>query len=417
MTREMGDDVRRLVDRFDHHDPAYAVEGAPAAIFDEIRSGCPVKHTDAWGGYWVVTRYDDVATVAKDPATFSNRRSVTIPPSLPDDAPMPEKPLGIPLMVDPPEFGEWRRMLNPWFSPQTTERLVPGMRELTNRLIDEFVETGSADLYDDLVSPMPAITICRIVGLPEEEWHSFADPVHESLQRHPSEQLSGDAQAAYSSRHAASAGRMLEIAEQRRAEPKDDLLTHLVQAEVFGRPLEPMEIAQIANIMVAGGVDTTTNAVGAQLVHLGRNPELRRRLAASPELIPSAIEEFLRVWSPFQGLGRFVLRDTVVGGQEIKAGEKVWISWQAANLDPAEFPDPHEIVVDRQPNRHIAFGLGIHRCIGAHLARAEMRVVLEELLRRVPDFEVGDARLQPDCGLIYGYATIPATFPPGRREG
>src|SRR5206468_3663790 len=112
------------------------------------------------------------------------RRGVTIPLNLPDDAPMPEKPIGIPLFVDPPDFNEWRRMLNPWFSPQTTARLVPGMRALTNQLIDDFIETGSADLYDGLVSPMPAIVICRIIGLPEEDWHSFADPIHESLQRH-----------------------------------------------------------------------------------------------------------------------------------------------------------------------------------------------------------------------------------------
>lgn len=410
----MKQDVERLVERFDHHDPDYACEGAPAAIYDVLRSKCPVAHSDAWGGFWVLTRYRDIAEVAKNPGGFSNRRGVQIPMEYPDEAPMPEEPLGIPLFIDPPESQMWRRVLSDFYSLERARGLMPGMRTLTNQLIDGFIENGHADFYEDLVAPMPAMVTCRIIGLPEEEWRTYAEPVHERLQSHPSVQQANDEQAQEATE--AATQRLLELAEQRRRDPRDDLLTFLVNTKVQGRRLTETEIGMIAYVTLAGGVDTSTNAMGCQLVYLGRNPEARRRLAAEPSLIPLALEEFLRVWSPFQGLGRWTMADTEINGQPVKTGEKVFMAWQAANLDPEKFDDPHRVVLDRKPNPHLAFGLGPHRCIGMHIARAEMQVMLEEVLRRIPEFEVGDAELQPDCGLIYGYGRIPATFPAGKRE-
>jgi cytochrome P450 len=171
-------------------------------------------------------------------------------------------------------------------------------------------------------------------------------------------------------------------------------------------------------VLLGGGVDTATNAIGVTLVELARRPDVRRRLVDQPSLIPAAIEEFLRMWAPFQGLARRVMADVDIGGCRMQEGDKVLKLWASANRDPAEFGRADEVIVDRAPNRHLAFGLGPHRCIGSHLARAEMRVALEEVLRRFPDYEVNESGLepQPDVGLIYGYSRVPVTFSPGPTE-
>ena len=177
-------------------------------------------------------------------------------------------------------------------------------------------------------------------------------------------------------------------------------------------------MAGICTVLLGGGVDTTVNAIGVALVEISRRPEVRKQLVDDPSLIPLAVEEFLRMWSPFQGLSRRVMGDVELGGCPMGEGDRVLLMWASANRDASQFDQPDEVVVDRSPNRHLAFGLGPHRCIGAHLARAELRVALEEVLRRLPDFEVDESglQLQEDCGLMYGYGRMPTTFTPGPRE-
>jgi cytochrome P450 len=409
-------DLERLVARFDHHDPAFAQDGMPWRIYEQLRERAPVTHTDSWEeGFFVVSRYDDVARIAQDPGSFSNQWGVTMP-GLPGHAPPPEFQMNIPLGMDPPEFNEWRRMLNPYFSPPKAEATAPAMRSIVTNLIDGFIERGSAELYDELLSPFPAIVTCRVLGLPEDEWHFFADPVHETLQaRHEDDGTYRGAGTAMLD----AVARMVEIAKERREDPGDDVMSFLGRARVHDRPLEDFEMAAICTVLLGGGVDTTTNAIGVMLVELTRRPEIRQQLVDHPSLIPSAVEEMLRMWAPFQGLARRVMIDTEVGGCPLHQGDKVLVLWASANRDRDEFDRPDELVIDRSPNRHLAFGLGPHRCIGAHLARWEMRVALEEVLRRLPDYELDEAglALQPDCGLIYGYARVPVTFTAGEREG
>jgi len=407
-----------LVTRFDHHDPAFARDNRPWDVYAGLRERCPIAYSDAWeDGFYILSKYADVARVAKDPGTFSNRWSVTLP-GLPGQEKPPEVSLSIPLGMDPPEFNEWRRMLNPYFSPQKAEAGIPGMRQVVNELIDGFIDRGSAELYDELLAPFPAIITCRILGLPENEWHDFADPVHEALQAGPEGSYGGGPQTPSRVSMMEAVGRMVAIAQERRADPRDDVLSFLGTAEVHGRPLNEIEMAGICTVLLGGGVDTTTNAIGVTLVELARRPEARQRLIDDPALIPLAVEEFLRMWSPFQGLARRVMTDVDVGGCPMHEGDKVLMLWASANRDPDEFDRPDDVVVDRSPNRHLAFGLGPHRCIGAHIARAEMRVALEEVLRRLPDYEVDEAGLQlpPDVGLIYGYSRVPVTFSPAGRE-
>jgi cytochrome P450 len=412
-------DVDRFVARFDHHDPEFSRDGVPWEIYAALRDRCPVAYTDASGGFYVISRYNDVARIAKDPAMFSNRWAVTIP-GFPPDQPAPVESLNIPLGMDPPEFNEWRRMLNPYFSPQKAESRVAEMRALVTELIDEFVESGRADLYPALLSPFPARLTCRILGLPEEDWHFFADPVHDSLQSRKVQTGEG---ASYGAGHNPAMQdavmRMVEIARERRDSGGEDVLSFLGRAEIYGRPLREFEMAGICTVLLGGGVDTTTNAIGVALVEISRRPELRRQLVDDPSLIPAVIEEVLRMWAPFQGLARRVMGEVEIGGCPLHEGDRVMLLWASANRDRAEFDRPDEVVVDRAANRHLAFGLGPHRCIGAHFARAEMRVALEEVIRRLLDFAVVEdgLELQEDCGLIYGYRRVPVVFTPGRREG
>jgi cytochrome P450 len=208
---------------------------------------------------------------------------------------------------------------------------------------------------------------------------------------------------------------MLAVAAERRSEPRSDVLSALASAQLEGRALRDHEIFGIANLILVGGVETTTNAMGCAFVYLSRHPELRRRLIEQPGLLPGAIEEFLRVFAPVQGLARTAKRDCEIAGQRIRAGERVLLLWASANRDEAEFPAADQVIVDRHPNRHLTFGVGNHRCLGSNLARLEFRIALEQVLRRIPDFRVEEAglRVQPDVGTTFGYAAIPVRFAPG----
>jgi cytochrome P450 len=207
---------------------------------------------------------------------------------------------------------------------------------------------------------------------------------------------------------------VLEIAEQRRVEPKDDLLTHLVQAEVDGEPLNPLQLLALMFTLIGGGIDTTANAIGSAIVHLGRDRELRQRLIENPSLMPHAVEEFFRMWPPFHALARYVKQDCEIGGQPIKAGERILFVLGAANRDENEFERAQTVDIDRQPNRHLTFGTGVHRCIGSNYARSELHIALTRLLARLPNYQLLEegVELQTDIGMVYGYRSIRAELCP-----
>lgn len=406
------DDIDRLVQRFDPAQPDFE-------LYAELRQACPVADL---GGAWLLTRYDDVVAAARDDDAFASGPAFGYPGGMPEDevAGGPTRtPMTIPIMLDPPVFWTYRRLLNPLFTPAKAREREPDIRQITTTLIDAFIERGDVDFHRELAMPLPAILTCRLLGVPEEEWQFFATPVHKML--HDREETAAgtpepdpEVLALEWDLLFPTVQAMIEIAHQRRSDPRDDLLTALVHAEIDGRPLNDYEIGGIAILVVIGGVDTTTGVIGSALVHLGRHPEVRQRLIEYPSLIPSAVEEFLRVYSPVQMLPRICMSDAELGGQTIGAGSPLLLSWGAANRDPEVFPDPDEVVIDRAPNRHIAFGTGIHRCLGSNLARIEFQVALEETLRRTPDYVLREegVLLQPNAQ-IYGYHRIEATFTPG----
>lgn len=401
--------MREFLEHFDHFGPELADD--PWGTYEEMRASCPALHSDQHGGFWAFTRYRDVVRIARDDTTFSSAHGVVVPPP---------KNRVIPIDLDPPEFFAYRRMLNPLFSPPAVERLEPDIRALAGQLVDDFVERGSCDLVWDYASPLPAITTLGICGLPREEWHDFAFPIHHGVFRTPPEHFASEEEAqkvANSQAHLRS--RIREVLADRRREPQDDAVTYLANASVEGRQLTDDEIVDTVALIIIGGLDTTSSAIGNALIHLSEHPDDRRELIKHPELVPVAIEEFLRYESPVTALARTVTTETEVAGTTLQPGERVLMFWGSANRDEEEFPNADEVVLHRHPNRHLTFGVGIHRCLGSTLARLEFRVALEEILERVPDFEIDRDGLERGhaFGINYGYSHIPATFTPGEPRG
>lgn len=398
-----GPDERPTVD-FDHHSPEFGED--PWSLYEELRSKCPVSWNENYGGFWTLSKYEDVRRVALDDETFSSAQSVTVP-SKP-----PEARLSIPIEVDPPNFLEYRRILNPVFSPAAIAELEPTIRRDVEALIDEFIEDGECDLILDFTNPLPAMTTLRLLGLPPEDWEAYAVPLHDKTfkREHTPEE-----EAEYEAMH----DRVWDAIAARRARPRDDMISYLLQQEVGGEPITDEEVFDMVMLTLHGGFDTTGSAIANAMRFLDEHHEHRDRLVAEPSLIPQAVEEFLRYEAPQQGLARVAARDVEVGGQPVCEGERLFLLWASANRDPEVFPDPDEVVLDRFPNRHMTFGVGAHRCLGSTVARRQIQFALEELLERVPDFELDRERMvrADTVGVVFGHYSIPMRFTPSSRRG
>ncbi len=392
----------------DHHSPEFAED--PWSVFEDLRSRCPVAYSDAYDGFWVITKYEDIREIALDDETFSSADSIMIPPKLSGQR-------SVPIEVDPPMFLEYRRVLQPHFSPAAVDRLHPWIEEYVHRCIDRFIEDGECDLVHDLADPLPAMTTLHLLGLPIEDWPKYSEPMHATVflrQDNPRrvEALEGLKWIRE---------QILEAIERRREQQDgDDLIASLVRSEVAGRPLEDQEILEMALLVVQGGLDTTGSAISNALLHLDEHPEKRRRLDEQrEELLPIAIEEFLRYEAPQQALARTAREDVEIGGQQIRAGDKILLVWASGNRDEDVFDHPDDVVLDRFPNRHMTFGLGAHRCLGSNLARRQIRLALEGVFDRLPDCRIDRGRVEraETIGIVYGYFSMPATFTPGEPRG
>jgi cytochrome P450 len=400
MTR---DDVTRP---FDHHSDEFAQD--PWSVYAELRDRCPVAYSPTYGGFWTIARYEDVAAVNRDEEHFSNQ--------LPDLLIPPNDSGGrlLPMHADPPRATEYRRLLNRFFSLAAAKALEPSIRQFTAQCIDSFIERGRCDLVLDLATPVPAITTQLLVGLPVDDWARFALPIHTYTFRRV-----GDPVGVEAAREVA--GLRAYIGEElaaRRKTPRDDLISSLAGARIDGEPLTDEEIESIVLMVIFGGVDTTTAAIGNTLLFLHRHPDDRRILVENPQLLETAVDEFLRYEPPIHGFARLVRKRCTVADQPLKPGDRVFMLWGSANRDAGAFDNPDQVELDRFPNRHLTFGVGSHRCLGANLARSEFRVVLEEVLRRIPDFRVIEEEIEAPqtIGTVYGRVRIPAVFEPGQPE-
>jgi len=386
---------------FDHTDPQWVAD--PYPIWDELRARCPVAHSERYGGTWLPVRHEDVAAVAYDTEHFTSRSVVVseVRPG-PDDLPAPIG-LAPPITSDPPFHALARRLLLPAFSPKPIEALEPFTRELCVELLDATAGKPQVDAAVDYAQHIPLRVIVRMLGFPQDDadvFRRFIRMVLEDVDQSAEERQAivdeGELDVYMNAR----------IAEHL-ADPQDDLTSFLLNAELDGNKLDPDHVRGTMVLLMIAGIDTTWSAIGASLWHLAQNPADRQRLAAEPELMPTAVEEFLRAYAPVT-MARLVAEDFDFHGRPMKEGDWLLLPFPAANRDPEFFADADKVQIDRAENRHAAFGLGIHRCIGSNLARMELRVALEEWMKRYPDFELVDpTKVTWSAGQVRGPRTIP----------
>lgn len=405
----VSDDGTAHVD-FNHH--AAAMIGNSRETFAQLRARCPVAWTDALGGYWVVTGNAEVLEVARDDLTYSSendhhtRFGVAQPP-MPHWAGMIE--------MDPPEFTPLRRAFMPWFSPKAARERQHVTEVIVDYCIDQIVERGACDLTDDIAVPVPALLTMDLVGFPFSESGEMADLFHRHTFTPPGtperELLNADVAQFSELLHKRAA--------ERRAEPTNDFLSFMANLRIDGEMLSLEEIAGHAFLVLIGGIDTSTALLSNTFIHLQQDQNAREQLLARPELLDSAFDEYMRYYSPVQGLARTVARDCTLGGQQLRENDRVWLSWASANLDEAVFTAADDVELSRYPNRHLGFGIGIHRCLGASVAKVTWLTVLRRILTRMPDYAIDlEACVPfPTIGTSPGWLKTPATFTPGPRLG
>ena len=392
---------------FDHTDPQWVAD--PYPIWEELRSSCPVAHSDRYGGTWLPLRHEDVSAVAYDTEHFTSRSVVVseVRPG-PDDLPAPIG-LAPPITSDPPFHALARRLLLPAFSPKRIDALEPFTRELCVELLDAAAGRSELDAAADYAQHIPLRVIVRMLGVPQEDADLFRrfirmvlEDVDQSAEERQALVEEGELDAYIDAR----------IAEHV-ADPQDDLTSFLLDAELDGHKLDPDHVRGTMVLLMIAGIDTTWSAIGASLWHLAQSPADRRRLADEPGMMATAVEEFLRAYAPVT-MARLVAKDFDFQGQRLKEGDWLLLPFPAANRDPDFFPEADQVRLDRAENRHAAFGLGIHRCIGSNLARMELRVALEEWMRRYPDFELTDpGQVTWSAGQVRGPRCVPVRIAQG----
>ncbi|HLN41577.1 MAG TPA: cytochrome P450 [Acidimicrobiales bacterium] len=387
---------------FDVLDEKYIAD--PFAIWDRLRESCPIAHTDRRGSTWLPTRYEDVTAIAHDIDHFSSLE-VAVIPFEGEEPEEPVLPYGLPpISADPPLHTWTRRLLLPWFSHTRVQSYEAMTRGLCTGLIDGFIAAGGADAASDYAQQIPVRVIAHILGVSPDLSDTFTGWVRDVLE------FADDQDRRVNGVQGLLEYFIEEVA-KRRARPGDDLLSELLRTEVDGAPIEDSLVLGAAALVLIAGVDTTWSAIGSSLWHLATHEADRKRMVEDPEVMSLAVEELLRAYSPVT-MARIVTTDVEYAGCPMKAGDKILMNFPAANRDPEVFDDADEVVLDRAHNRHVAFGSGIHRCAGSNLARMELRVALEEWLRRIPEFRLEEGEeVTWAGGQVRGPRLLPVVFP------
>ncbi|WP_420626743.1 cytochrome P450 [Candidatus Poriferisodalis sp.] len=396
---------------YDIFDPGYVTD--PAPVWDELREGCPVAHTERWGGSYLPTRYDDVQALAKMvPELSSDDPLVTTPPPeiieelLADPVFEQYGANAAPISEDPPVHGWTRRLLLPHFTPKAVEMHRQYTLDLANSLIDQFIDAGAVDGAGQYAQQIPPRVIAHLMGVDESRVDDFTYWVQCIL-----ELGLADIELRLKYRKVIR-DYFRDVVEEKQANPDDGFVSALLAGtDDEGEPIDPMRVVGMLNLQLIAGIDTTWSSIGSALWHFGTHPADRERMVAEPDLWPSAIEELLRFYAPVT-MGRRATEDVEVRGVTIPQGSKVLMNFPGANRDPEMFERPDEVILDRPHNRHIAFGAGIHRCAGSNLARLEMDIALRAWFERIGDFEVSE----PDevtwaGGQVRGPRYLPIRFP------
>ncbi|HEX3090595.1 MAG TPA: cytochrome P450 [Ilumatobacteraceae bacterium] len=368
---------------YDIFDPDFVRD--PYPTMHEIReSGCPIAHTQRWGASWMPTRYDDIVAVAQEHDVFTSRNIIVVPPPTGQLEGPYSGVAAPPITSDPPEHHWHRRTILPTFAPQAVAKYEDGTRALCHQLIDGFIDSGQADAAAGYAQQIPVRVIATMLGVPldmADEFTSWVRGVLEIGLMDPKVRVENRMKIL---------GYFRAQLDDRKANPRDnDLITDLLNTRVDGELVSEDYVMGVCNLMLVAGIDTTWSAIGSSLWHLAQHPEHRQQLRDRPDIWPLAIEELLRAYSPVT-MARIVDHDTEFQGCPMHAGDRVLMSFPAANRDPRQFDNPDEVILDREQNRHVAFGAGIHRCAGSNLARLELRVALQTWLERIPEFELVD---------------------------
>jgi cytochrome P450 len=364
---------------------------------------CPVVHSDALAQFWVVSQYEDVVSSFQDWRHLSSALEKALAGTRPGQ---PVKP---PIDLDPPLQRRFRQLLNPYLTPDRVAKFEPWIRDLVTRLIDDFIEEGHVDLAGRFTRQLPGRMLFRLLFGIEDDDVPTVDGWLRVILYQPKGPDTPELERKW-------IAWIYEVIERRRNGPRhDDLIDALIHGDIEGEPIPDELIMGTMNVLIQGGFGTTADAIGTIIKHLAQHPEMQIRLRAYPEAIPLAIEEFLRFEPSVAGMSRLCVADTTIHDVEVAAGERLFLSIAAANRDPREFEDPSMIDLDRTPNRHLSFGIGPHRCIGSNVARANLRIAIEELLSRLHDIRLTEGdRVRQDPSSAWGPAYLPITFTPGR---
>jgi len=388
--------------------------GVPFEAFDELRANDPVHwHPEPDGpGFWAVTRHADVVAVSRDTETYSSELGCTFIDTQTDEA-LAQMRLTI-LNMDPPKHNRYRRLVSKGFTPRVIAQLEEQIERRARRIVDDVCEKGECEFVEDVASKLPLEIICEMIGLPESDWHRMFELSNTMIGfDDPELQATPDAGA---NAAAEIYGYCNDIAADRRANPREDLMTALVQAEIDGDRLDELELNLFFVTLVVAGNETTRNLINHGTLALIEHPDQAQRLRDDPELYPSAVEEMLRWGTSIHNFRRTATRDTVLDGQAIKAGDKVVIYYMAANRDPEVFVDPYRFDVGRHPNDHVAFGGGgVHFCLGANLARSEIRNITRQVVERMPDLELAGPVRRLRSDFVNGIKEMPVRFTPTPR--
>lgn len=393
----MGDDVKGW--------SCYTTSPADSLeLFERVRGRCPLPHSEQHDGFHLLLNYGEVRSAMMDYRTFSSEPQVLRPM-------LPRKCIPA-LEMDPPRHTAWRAIFNEAITHRTAPAMESFVRADVNRHIDSFIEYGTCDIVHQLAEPVPAEAICRLVGIDE----TLVPRVRETAlamfaaQGNPRE---------FALRQADFAAVTVSEVRDRQKKPRDDYLSRLAAMQVEGRALDDDDYVVLLAAFLGAGHHSTTSAMASLVHEIFSRPEVRDLLLADPGKITVAVEEVLRLRPPFFGFFRRVTRPVTLSDTSLAPGQDVYVGWAAANRDPQMFETPAEFRLDRTSNRHMTFGFGIHTCPGASLARMELRVALEELLRRIPDLR--PTRSAPEYrfgGGDYSFIdSLPVTFTPGPREG
>ncbi|MGK6310261.1 cytochrome P450 [Variovorax sp. DT-64] len=417
----------RVERQFDHHSAEFASNYSDE--LNEMAADFQVAYTPAWDGFWVLAGFEEINAAAGNWDVFSSAHDGIIgDPFVPRDLENLPRPLPftrggvnipfsrtgagirfVPSECDPPMHTDIRRLEVPFFTPKAVRGHEEEVRRLVSEALDAVIETGSVELIMDFALRITTMITIGIVGFDKADWLDFALVVQETGARGGSEESRR--------RVLATRQKIVALVSERAKNPKGDVASALLAGSIQGTPVNEAEAATILNGLTFAATDTTTATLAHMMIYLSGNPSDRQRLIDNPMLIPNAIDEILRYNSPFFGTSRTVMKDIELGGQELKAGEMAMLGYAAGNRDPRKFEDPNTINFDR-PNAkdHLAFGAGPHRCLGAPLARMELRIMIEEILKRIPDFHIAQADIVPYADKAFnGFESVRATFTPRER--